>query len=262
VQLSVIIPAYNEAATLEEIVRRVERVSVDKEIIVVDDCSSDGTSQITGRLAASGRIRLFRHEWNRGKGAALRTGFAQAQGDIVVVQDADLEYDPEELPRLMKPILANKADVVFGSRFAGGESHRVLYFWHFAGNRLLTLVSNMLTDLNLTDMETCYKLFRREVLREIQIEEARFGFEPEITAKVARGGWRIYETGISYSGRTYAEGKKIGWRDGARALWCIAKYNLRPASFSPPPPARVAQDAAPARSRADSRRVPETSSGG
>jgi glycosyltransferase involved in cell wall biosynthesis len=243
VQLSVIIPAFNEAATLEEIVRRVERVSVEKEIVVVDDCSTDETPVIARRLAAAGRIRLFRHEQNCGKGAALRTGFAAARGDIVVVQDADLEYDPEEIPRLMRPILAEKADVVFGSRFAGGESHRVLYFWHFAGNRLLTLASNMLTDLNLTDMETCYKLFRREVIQEIQIEEARFGFEPEITAKVARRGWRIYETGISYSGRTYAEGKKIGWRDGARALWCIVKYNLRPAAFAPPSPARSADDA-------------------
>jgi glycosyltransferase involved in cell wall biosynthesis len=233
VQLSVIIPAFNEAATLEEIICRVERVPVDKEIIVVDDCSSDATAVIAGRLATAGRIRLLRHDRNLGKGAALRTGFAEARGDIVVVQDADLEYDPDELPRLMKPILADKADIVFGSRFAGGESHRVLYFWHSAGNRLLTLASNMLTDLNLTDMETCYKLFRREVIRSIEIEEPRFGFEPEITAKVARGGWRIYEAGISYSGRTYAEGKKIGWRDGARALWCIVKYNLRPAAFEP-----------------------------
>jgi glycosyltransferase involved in cell wall biosynthesis len=260
VQLSVIIPAFNEAATLEEIIRRVERVSVDKEIIVVDDCSSDETAVIAGRLAAAGRIQLLRHAQNRGKGAALRTGFRQAQGDIVVVQDADLEYDPDELPRLMKPILADKADVVFGSRFAGGESHRVLYFWHFAGNRLLTLASNMLTDLNLTDMETCYKLFRREVIQEIQIEEARFGFEPEITAKVARRGWRIYESGISYSGRTYAEGKKIGWRDGARALWCIVKYNLRPAMFEPPAPARAAGSAA--RPRNASRSAPEQSARG
>jgi glycosyltransferase involved in cell wall biosynthesis len=226
-RLSIVIPAYNEQATLEEIVQRVERVPVDKEIIVVDDASTDGTAQVAERLADSGRIRYFRHAQNQGKGAALRTGFAQALGDMVVVQDADLEYDPNEIPRLMEPILADKADVVFGSRFSGGESHRVLYFWHSVANRMLTLASNMATDLNLTDMETCYKLFRREVLQQITIEEDRFGFEPEITAKVAKAGCRIYEIGISYSGRTYAEGKKIGWRDGARALWCILKYNVK-----------------------------------
>jgi glycosyltransferase involved in cell wall biosynthesis len=226
-QLSIVIPAYNEEATLEEIVRRVERVPVDKEIIVVDDCSHDGTAQIAQKLEAAGRIRFLRHERNQGKGAALRTGFREARGDMVIVQDADLEYDPNEIPNLMQPILADKADVVFGSRFIGGDSHRVLYFWHSVGNRILTLASNMFTDLNLTDMETCYKIFRREILQNILIEEDRFGFEPEITAKVAKGGYRIYEMGISYSGRTYAEGKKIGWRDGARAMWCIAKYNLR-----------------------------------
>jgi glycosyltransferase involved in cell wall biosynthesis len=226
-QLSIVIPAYNEQATLEEIVRRVERVPVDKEIIVVDDCSIDDTAKIAEQLAAAGRIRFLRHEQNQGKGAALRTGFSAAVGDMVIVQDADLEYDPNEIPHLMQPILADKADVVFGSRFIGGGSHRVLYFWHSIGNNLLTLASNMFTDLNLTDMETCYKLFRREVLQGITIEENRFGFEPEITAKVAKAGCRVYEMGISYSGRTYAEGKKIGWRDGVRALWCIAKYNLR-----------------------------------
>jgi glycosyltransferase involved in cell wall biosynthesis len=225
-QLSVVIPAFNEATTLDEVVRRVDEALADKEIIVVDDCSTDGTAAVAQRLQDAGKIRLFRHEKNQGKGAALRTGFAQAQGDMVIVQDADLEYDPLEIPKLMQPILANKADVVFGSRFIGGESHRVLYFWHSMGNRFLTLVSNMFTDLNLTDMEVCYKLFRREVIQSITIEESRFGFEPEITAKVARGHYRIYETGISYSGRTYAEGKKIGWRDGVRALWCILKYNV------------------------------------
>jgi glycosyltransferase involved in cell wall biosynthesis len=225
-QLSIVIPAYNEEATLEEIVRRVERVPVDKEIIVVDDSSVDDTPRIAGRLEAEGRIRYLRHDRNQGKGAALRTGFAAARGDMVVVQDADLEYDPEELPALMAPILANKADVVFGSRFKGDGPHRVLYFWHSVANNLLTLASNMLTDLNLTDMETCYKVFRREVLQQIVLEENRFGFEPEITAKVAKAGCRVYEIGISYSGRTYAEGKKIGWRDGVAALWCIFKYNV------------------------------------
>jgi glycosyltransferase involved in cell wall biosynthesis len=226
-QISIVIPAYNEQATLEEIVRRVENVPIDKEIIIVDDCSTDRTPEIAGALETAGRVRYFRHQRNLGKGAALRTGFAQARGDMVIVQDADLEYDPSEIPKLMAPVLAGKADVVIGSRFIGGESHRVLYFWHSVGNRLLTLASNVLTDLNLTDMESCYKLFRRDVLQGIVIEEDRFGFEPEITAKVARAKLRIYEIGISYSGRTYAEGKKIGWRDGLRALYCIAKYNLR-----------------------------------
>ena len=227
VQLSVIIPAYNEEKTLDEIVRRVARLDVDKEIIVVDDASSDGTRRVAEALEKKGAIRLLVHERNQGKGAALRTGFAAARGDVVVVQDADLEYDPAELPRLMEPILAGKADVVYGSRFVGGDSHRVLYFWHSIGNRVLTLASNMMTDLNLTDMETCYKLFRREVIQSITIEESRFGFEPEITAKIAKRGYRIYECGISYSGRTYAEGKKIGWKDGVRAMYCIVKYNVR-----------------------------------
>jgi glycosyltransferase involved in cell wall biosynthesis len=225
--LSVVIPCFNEAGTIEEIVRRVaEAQPPDKEIIVVDDASTDGTREILETKLA-GRVSLvILQPRNRGKGAALRAGFAAATGAIVLVQDADLEYDPEEYPKLIRPILEGKADVVFGSRFAGGESHRVLYFWHAVGNRLLTFASNLFTNLNLTDMEVCYKAFRREVLARIRLEEDRFGFEPEITAKVARLGCRVYEVGISYSGRTYSEGKKIGWKDGMHALWCIVKYNV------------------------------------
>ncbi|HEX7008625.1 MAG TPA: glycosyltransferase family 2 protein [Phycisphaeraceae bacterium] len=228
-KLTVVIPVYNEAQTIQEIVRRVQAVqldSVQKQIILVDDCSTDGTREQLAQLAQQPGIRVLYHEKNQGKGAALRTGFAAAEGDLVIIQDADLEYDPREYPKLVQPILDNQADVVFGSRFAGGESHRVLYFWHSVGNKVLTLLSNAFTNLNLTDMETCYKVFRREVIQSIQIEENRFGFEPEITAKVARRGWRIYEVGISYAGRTYEEGKKINWRDGVRAIWCILKYNL------------------------------------
>jgi glycosyltransferase involved in cell wall biosynthesis len=198
----------------------------DKEIVVVDDASSDGTREKLRSFEGQPGLRVIFHERNQGKGAALRTGFRAATGDVVIVQDADLEYDPKEYPKLLAPIRAGKADVVYGSRFAGGESHRVLYFWHYAANKLLTLCSNMFTNLNLTDMETCYKAFRREVIQKIDLREGRFGFEPEVTAKVARMGCRIYEVGISYSGRTYAEGKKIGWRDGLRALWCILRYNL------------------------------------
>ena len=197
-----------------------------KEIIIVDDCSRDGTRDILRTQIAPLVDKIIYHEVNQGKGAALRTGFAAATGDFVIVQDADLKYDPQEHPRLMKPIVAGKVDVVFGSRFVGAEAHRVVYFWHMVGNKFLTLLSNMGTNINLTDMETCYKMFRREVLQEITIEENRFGFEPEITAKVAKLGVVIYEVGISYYGRTYAEGKKIGWRDGFRALWAIVKYNL------------------------------------
>ena len=226
-QLSVVIPIYNERATIEELVSRVRRVDLDKEIILVDDCSTDGTRDILIRLAKEEGLLVTYHDRNQGKGAALRTGFAKASGEMIIVQDADLEYDPEEYPRLIKPILDGKADMVLGTRFGGGDSHRVLYFWHYLGNRFLTLASNAFTNLNLSDMETCYKVFRREVLAQIHIEEERFGFEPEIVAKVARGGWRVYEVGISYSGRTYSEGKKIGWRDGLRAMWCILKYNLR-----------------------------------
>jgi glycosyltransferase involved in cell wall biosynthesis len=226
-RISIVIPCYNEAETIEALVDAVLASPVpDKEIIVVDDASTDGTDKALSKAIGSCVAKVIRHEINRGKGAALRTGFAAATGDIVLVQDADLEYDPRDYPRLLQPILENRADVVYGSRFSGGESHRVLYFWHWVTNKILTLLSNMLTDLNLTDMETCYKAFRREILEQIRIEEDRFGFEPEITAKVAKLGCRIYEVGISYSGRTYAEGKKIGWRDGLRAVWCIFKYNL------------------------------------
>jgi glycosyltransferase involved in cell wall biosynthesis len=226
-KLSVVVPVFNERSTIHQIVQAICAIPVEKEIIIVDDCSSDGTRHELATIATQPNVRVLYHEQNQGKGAALRTGFAAAQGDIVIVQDADLEYDPREYPRLMQPIIEGRADVVFGSRFAGGESHRVLYFWHSLGNKFLTLLSNMFTDLNLTDMETCYKVFRREVLQRITIEENRFGFEPEITAKVAKLRCRVYEVGISYAGRTYDEGKKIGWRDGLRAVWCIVKYNLR-----------------------------------
>ncbi|MFO7178368.1 MAG: glycosyltransferase family 2 protein [Pseudomonadota bacterium] len=226
--LSVVIPAYNEAATIRELVQAVQKSPVDKEIIVVDDCSTDGTSEKLDALAAEmPNVRVFRHQRNRGKGAALRTGFAEARGRFVIVQDADLEYDPQEYPKVLQPLIDGKADVVYGSRFAGGEAHRVLYFWHYVGNRALTLLSNGFTDLNLTDMETCYKAFRREIIQSIRIEEDRFGFEPEITAKIAKLGCRVYEVGISYSGRTYEQGKKIGWKDGVRAVYCILRYNLR-----------------------------------
>jgi len=227
VKLSVVIPVFNEAETLLEILNRVQAESTEKEIIIVDDCSTDGTRAVLKKLESNAGIRVLYHERNKGKGAALRTGFAAASGEIVIIQDADLEYDPAEYVRLLKPIVDGKADVVYGSRFMGADSHRVLYFWHYVGNRFLTLLSNCFTNLNLSDMETCYKAFRRDILHKIDIEESRFGFEPEITAKVARAKCRVYEVGISYSGRTYEEGKKIGWKDGVRALWCILKYNLR-----------------------------------
>lgn len=226
-KLSIVIPCYNELTTIRRIVDAVRAAPYpDKEIIVVDDCSSDGTGDFLRAEIAGLVDRVIYHEQNRGKGAALRTGFAAATGDIVIVQDADLEYDPQEYPLLVEPILQDKADVVFGSRFMGGRPHRVLYFWHSVGNAVLTLLSNAFSNLNLTDMETCYKVFRREIIQRIVIEEDRFGFEPEVTAKIAKTGCRIYEVGISYYGRTYEEGKKINWKDGVRALYCIVKYNV------------------------------------
>ncbi len=226
-KLSVVIPVYNEERWVREILRRVQEVPIPKEIILVDDCSTDGTRAILRELeAAADNVRVFYQERNQGKGAALREGFRHATGDVVLVQDADLEYDPAEYPRLIQPILDGRADVVYGSRFIG-ESHRVLYFWHYVANKALTMLSNMFTNLNLTDMETCYKVFRREVLADVNLKSDRFGFEPEITAKIARRrkpSWRIYEIPISYSGRTYEEGKKIGFKDALTAFWCILRF--------------------------------------
>jgi glycosyltransferase involved in cell wall biosynthesis len=228
-KLSVVIPCFNEIRTIEEVVKAVKESSVPNcEIIIVDDCSTDGTRELLQSSIESNVDKVIYHPKNLGKGAALRTGFAAATGDIVIVQDADLEYDPNEYDFIIDPIVNGKADVVFGSRFQGGRPHRVVYFWHMMGNRFLTTLSNMLTNINLTDMETCYKAFRREIIQSIKIEEKRFGFEPEITAKVAKMECRIYEVGISYYGRTYKEGKKIGWKDGIRAIYCILKYNLWP----------------------------------
>ena len=226
VLLSVIIPAYNEAPTVEALIARVRAEGTPKEIIVVDDGSTDATPEILADLEERGFVRVARHERNRGKGAGVRTGLALATGDVVLIQDADLEYDPRDYARLIEPIVSGRADVVIGSRFAGGEPHRVLYYWHAIGNRLLTTLSNMLSNLNLTDMECCLKAFRREVLASIEIREKGFGVEPELVAKVARAGWRVFEVGVSYAGRTYAEGKKISWRDGVAAVWCIVRYNL------------------------------------
>ena len=226
--LSVIIPCYNEASTIEQVVQSViDVIGNDGEIIIVDDCSTDGTRELLEQKIDGALARVIYQDQNRGKGAALRTGFAASTKDIVIVQDADFEYDPQDYAVMIEPIVNNNADVVYGSRFMGNRPHRVLYYWHRVGNGLLTLMSNMFTNLNLTDMETGYKAFRREVIQSMEIEEDRFGFEPEITAKIARGDYRIYEVGIGYFGRTYQEGKKIGWRDGMRAIWCILKYNLR-----------------------------------
>jgi len=223
--LAVVMPCFNERATIEPIVERVLASPFTAEVIIVDDGSTDGTREILQKLARDERVQVYEQPFNQGKGAALRRGFKEVRAPYAIVQDADLEYDPNDYGVMIEPLLDGRADVVFGSRFQGQAAHRVLYFWHSIGNKVLTLLSNMFTDLNLSDMETCFKAFRKEVLDSITVEEDRFGFEPEITAKVAAGGWRVFEVGISYNGRTYAEGKKIGWRDGVRALWCIVKYS-------------------------------------
>ncbi len=255
VRLTVVLPVFNEAATVETLLARVREVPLDLEVIVVDDGSTDGTRAILPKLEGTLIDRLVMHEKNAGKGAALRTGFKHATGDVVVVQDADMEYDPHEFPMLLRPILAGKADAVYGSRFLGGP-HRVLFFWHSVGNRVLTILSNMFTDVNLTDMETCYKMVRRELLQSLPLSANRFGIEPELTARLAQAGARIYELPISYDGRSYAEGKKIGWKDGVSALWSIWKYNVFPPrveKWKPPAvpawdtPERIAESRAQAR---------------
>ena len=230
-KLSVVMPVYNEQATLREVIARVLSVPLDIELICVDDGSRDASREILAELqTAHPQIRVYLQPKNMGKGSALRRGIQESSGDFVVIQDADLEYDPAEYPLLLEPLLQGKADVVYGSRFLGGAPHRVLYFWHSIGNRILTLLSNALTNMNMSDMETCYKVFRREIIQSIPIEEDRFGFEPEITVKIAKRRLRVYEVGISYWGRTYEEGKKIGWKDGFRALWCLFKYTLKESS--------------------------------
>jgi len=235
-KLSILVPVYNELPFIDAVIDRVRRAppeQIHKEIIVVDDCSTDGTREYLQRLCAEPwtedgtDLRIIFQPKNEGKGAAIKRAMQEASGDIIIIQDADLEYDPQEYPKLIDPILRGLADVVYGSRFLGGP-HRVVYFWHYCGNKFLTLLSNMFTNLNLTDMETCYKVFRSEVLKSLQIKQKRFGFEPEFTARIARKGWRVYEVPIAYYGRTYAEGKKIGWKDGFKALWCIFRYNVFP----------------------------------